>query len=61
MPIDDATTWGEAAKALKTTFDAVHSVIGMVRDVASLGGGTKEQQQAIQTGAGDRRIIRSYR
>src|SRR5262245_50995140 len=48
MPIDDPATWGVAANAVKTTFDAFRSAIGMIRDVASLGGGTKEQQQAIE-------------
>jgi hypothetical protein len=48
MPIEDPATLGEAANALKTTFDMFRSAIGMVRDVASLGGGTKEQQQKIE-------------
>jgi hypothetical protein len=48
VPIDHPATWGEAAKAVKTTFDAFRSAIGMIRDVASVGGGTKQQQQAIE-------------
>jgi hypothetical protein len=48
MPINDPATLGEATNALKTTFDMFRSAIRMVRDVASLGGGTKEQQQKIE-------------
>jgi hypothetical protein len=47
MPIDDPSTWAQSLGLLKTAFDSFRSAIGMVKDVQSLGGGTKEQQKVI--------------
>src|SRR5262245_27367803 len=47
MPIDDPATWGQAVTLLKGAFDTFRSAIGMVKDVQSLGGGTPEQQKAV--------------
>jgi len=47
MPIDDPATWAQGLGALKTAFDSVRSAISIVKDARSLGGGTQQQQQAI--------------
>ena len=47
MPIDDPSTWAQGLAAAKTAFDSVRSAIGIVKDVRSLGGGTEQQQKAI--------------
>ena len=47
MPIDDPSSWAQGLGALKTAFDSVRSAIGMIRDVRSLGGGTEQEQKAI--------------
>jgi hypothetical protein len=47
MPIDDPSSWAQGAAALKSVFDSVRSAITIVRDVRSLGGGSVEQQKAI--------------
>jgi hypothetical protein len=47
MPIDDPATWAQGLAAAKTAFDSVRSAIGIVKDVRSLGGGTEQQQKAI--------------
>jgi hypothetical protein len=49
MPLDDPATWIKGATALKTAFDSVRSAISMVRDVRALGGGSPQQQKAIDT------------
>ena len=49
MPIDDPGTWAQGATALKTAFDSIRSAIGMVKDVRSLGGGSEQEQKAIDT------------
>src|SRR6188472_533223 len=47
MPFDDPATWAQGWTAAKTAFDSVRSAISMVRDVRSLGGGTEQEQKAI--------------
>jgi hypothetical protein len=47
MPLDDPSTWAQGLAAAKTAFDSVRSAISMVKDVRSLGGGTQQQQKAI--------------
>jgi hypothetical protein len=49
MPIDDPAMWMKGIAAAKTAFDSVRSAIGMVKDVSSLGGGSEQQQKAIDT------------
>jgi hypothetical protein len=49
MPIDDPSSWAQGATALKTMFDSFRSAIGMLKDVRSLGGGTDQEQKAIDT------------
>jgi hypothetical protein len=43
----DPGTFVSGAGALKAVFDSVRSAIGMLKDVRSLGGGSEQQQQAI--------------
>jgi hypothetical protein len=45
MPIDDPNTWAQGAAALKSTFDALRGVFGVVKDVRELAG--PEQAKAI--------------
>jgi hypothetical protein len=47
MPFDDPSTWAQGATALKTAFDSFRSAISLVKDVRSLGGGSEQQQKAI--------------
>jgi hypothetical protein len=47
MPVDDPSTWVKGLAAAKTAIDSVRSAISMVKDVQSLGGGTQQQQKAI--------------
>jgi hypothetical protein len=47
MPLDDPSTWMKGLAAAKTAFDSVRSAISIVKDVQSLGGGTQQQQKAI--------------
>jgi hypothetical protein len=47
MPFDDPASWMTGANALKTALDSIRSAIGMVKDVRSLGGGSEQQQNAI--------------
>jgi hypothetical protein len=49
MAIGDPQTWIEGIAALKTAFDGVRSAIGIVKDVRSMGGGTEQQQKAIDS------------
>jgi hypothetical protein len=43
----DPFTLAQGLGAVKTVFDSVRSAIGMVKDVKSLGGGTEQEQKAI--------------
>jgi hypothetical protein len=43
----DPSTIAQGLAAAKTVFDSVRSAISMVKDVQSLGGGTPQQQKAI--------------
>ncbi len=47
MAIDDPSAWAQGLAAAKTAFDSIRSAIGIVKDVRSLGGGTEQQQRAI--------------
>jgi hypothetical protein len=47
MPFDDPNTWLQGAGLVKAAFDAFRSAIGGLRDIRSLGGGTEQQQKAI--------------
>lgn len=47
MPIDDPGSWAQGAAAIKTAFESLRSAIGLVKDVRSLGGGSEQQQKAI--------------
>ena len=49
MAIDDPSSWVQGLGALKTAFDSVRSAISMVKDVRSLGGGSAQEQKAIDT------------
>jgi hypothetical protein len=49
MPLDDPSSWATGLTALKTAFDAARSAITMTKDIRSLGGGTEQQQKAIDT------------
>jgi hypothetical protein len=52
MPIDDPHTWLQGAGALKSAFEAIRGLIGVVKDVRGLAG--PEQAKAI-TAAVERR------
>src|SRR5215204_5892955 len=43
----DPSTLAKGLAAAKTAFDGVRSAISMVKDIRSLGGGTEQQQNAI--------------
>jgi hypothetical protein len=45
MPIDDPHTWAQGAGALKSAFDAIRGLIGMVKDLRGLA--SPEQVKAI--------------
>jgi|SRR6478735_3159246 hypothetical protein len=47
MPLDDPASWAQGLTALKTAFDSVRSAISITKDVRSLGGGTEQEQKAI--------------
>jgi hypothetical protein len=47
MPIEDPSAWVQGLAAAKTVFDSIRSAIGVLKDVRSLGGGTEQQQKAI--------------
>ena len=47
MPLDDPSSWAQGLNAAKTVFDSVRSAISMLKDIRSLGGGTEQQQKAI--------------
>ena len=47
MPLDDPSTWVTGWTAAKTAFESVRSAISMVKEAKSLGGGTEQQQKAI--------------
>jgi hypothetical protein len=49
MPFDDPSAWVQGATALKTAFDSFRSAISLVKDVRSLGGGSEQQQKAIDS------------
>jgi hypothetical protein len=49
MAIDDPHNWAEGFAAVKAAFDGVRSAISMIRDVRGFGGGTPQQQKAIDT------------
>src|SRR6266571_3828864 len=45
MPLDDPNTWAQGAAALKSAFDALRAVFGLVKDVRGLA--SPEQAKAI--------------
>jgi hypothetical protein len=47
MPIDDPNTWMQGAAAAKAAVDGIRSAIKMVKDIRGLGGGTEQEQKAI--------------
>jgi hypothetical protein len=47
MPIDDPNTWVQGAAAVKAAFDGLRSAISTIKDIRGLGGGTEQQQKAI--------------
>lgn len=49
MPIDDPNTWMQGAAALKAAFDGIRSAISTIKDIRGLGGGSEQQQKAIDT------------
>ena len=49
MPLDDPSTWVTGWTAAKTAFESVRSAISMVKEAKSLGGGTEQQQKAIDS------------
>jgi hypothetical protein len=49
MPLDDPSTWAQAAGAAKTAFESIRSAISIVKDVRSLGGGSEQQHKAIDS------------
>ena len=56
MPIDDPSTWAQGIDAFKTAIDSIRSAIGMVKNVRSLGGGTEQQQKAIDNALSEARL-----
>jgi hypothetical protein len=49
MPIDDPHTWAQGAAALKSAFDAIRGLLGLVKDVRGLA--SPEQAKAITAAA----------
>jgi hypothetical protein len=49
MPIDDPHTWAQGAGALKSAFDAIRGLLGVVKDVRGLA--NPEQARAITAAA----------
>jgi hypothetical protein len=49
MPIDDPNTWMQGAAAVKAAFDGIRSAISTIKDIRGLGGGSEQQQKAIDT------------
>jgi hypothetical protein len=49
MPLDDPNTWAQGAGALKSAFDAIRGLLGVVKDVRGLA--NPEQAKAITAAA----------
>ena len=49
MPIDDPSSWAQGFTALKMAFDSARSAFSMAKEVRSRGGGTEQEQKAIDS------------
>jgi Zn finger protein HypA/HybF involved in hydrogenase expression len=49
MPIDDPSSWAQGFTALKMAFDSARSAFSMAKEVWSRGGGTEQEQKAIES------------